>query len=96
MTIEDGRLRLSPRDLSIKVNKAIDIFLNSLAKDSQFLKVAVILSGLGVDGTKGVEALSKKGAYIIAQTAMSADESSMPQSIINSGYADEIRKSIAS
>jgi two-component system CheB/CheR fusion protein len=60
MTIEDGRLRLSPRDLSIKVNKAIDIFLNSLAKDSQFLKVAVILSGLGVDGTKGVEALSKK------------------------------------
>lgn len=57
MTIEDGRLRLSARDLTIKVNKAIDIFFNSLAKDSQFLKVAVILSGLGVDGTEGVEAL---------------------------------------
>lgn len=90
MTIEDGRLRLSPRDLSIKVNKAIDIFFNSLAKDTEFLKVAVILSGMGVDGTEGVKALSKKGAYIIAQTAMSADESSMPYSVINSGYADEI------
>jgi two-component system CheB/CheR fusion protein len=90
MTIEDGRLRLSPRDLSIKVNKAIDIFFSSLAKDTEFLKVAVILSGMGVDGTEGVKALSKKGAYIIAQTAMSADESSMPYSIIHSGYADEI------
>ena len=90
MTIEDGRLRLSPRDLSIKVNKAIDIFFNSLAKDTEFLKVAVILSGMGVDGTEGVKALSKKGAYIIAQTAMSADESSMPYSVINSGYVDEI------
>lgn len=56
----------------------------------------MILSGLGVDGTKGLEALLKKGAYIIAQTAMSADESSMPKSIIDSGYADESLKSIAS
>jgi two-component system CheB/CheR fusion protein len=90
MTLEDGKLRLSPRDLSIKVNKAIDIFFNSLANDRNFLKIAVILSGMGVDGTEGIKALSEKGAYIIAQTPLSADESSMPNSVIDSGYADEV------
>ena len=90
MTIADGKLILDPRDLSIKVNKAIDIFFNSLAKDTMFEKIAVVLSGMGVDGTEGIKALSKKGAYIIAQTALSADESSMPYSVIDSGYADEI------
>jgi two-component system CheB/CheR fusion protein len=90
MTLEDGKLRLSPRDLSIKVNKAIDIFFNSLANDMNFLKVAVILSGMGVDGTEGIKALSEKGAYIIAQTPLSANESSMPNSVIDSGYANEI------
>jgi two-component system CheB/CheR fusion protein len=90
MTLEDGKLRLRPRDLSIKVNKAIDIFFNSLANDTHFLKVAVILSGMGVDGTNGIQALSEKGAYIIAQTPLSAGQSSMPNSVIDSGYVDEI------
>lgn len=90
MTIEKGNLILNPRDLSIKVNKAIDIFFKSLANDIYFEKIAVVLSGMGIDGTEGITALSKKGAYIIAQTTLSADESSMPNSVIKSGYADEV------
>ncbi|HEX8609194.1 MAG TPA: chemotaxis protein CheB [Pedobacter sp.] len=90
MTIEDGKLKLSPRDLSIKLNKAIDIFFTSLAVDIKFQKVAVILSGMGVDGTEGIKALSEKGGYIIAQTPLSASKSSMPNSVIESGYANEV------
>lgn len=90
MFLKDGNLILKPRDLSSKVNKAIDIFFKSLADDTLFSKIAIILSGMGHDGTEGVKALAEKGAYIIAQTGISADYASMPESIVFSGYANEI------
>jgi two-component system CheB/CheR fusion protein len=52
--------------------------------------IAVILSGLGQDGTKGIAAISKNGGVIIAQEAETAVEASMPQGVISSGYADFI------
>ncbi|RZK15496.1 MAG: chemotaxis protein CheB [Flavobacterium sp.] len=90
MTIEDGYLILKPRDLAIKLNKAIDIFFKSLAEDTLYNKIAIILSGMGEDGTEGVKELKKKGAYIIAQTSLSSKHSSMPNSIVDSGLADII------
>jgi two-component system CheB/CheR fusion protein len=90
MTIANGKLQLIPRDLSIHINKAIDIFFKSLAEDTLFKKIAIILSGMGIDGTEGVKSLAVNGAYIIAQTPISARSESMPNSIISSGYANEI------
>lgn len=90
MSINNGSLILTERDLSIKVNMAIDIFFKSLAADTVFKKIAVILSGMGEDGTKGVKMIAKAGGYIIAQIPESAAENSMPISVIISGYADEI------
>ncbi|RZK67274.1 MAG: chemotaxis protein CheB [Pedobacter sp.] len=90
MGIRQGKLILMPRDLSIKVNMAIDIFFKSLAEDSIFDKIAIILSGLGKDGTKGVKMLAEQGAYILVQTSLSASESSMPDSVKVSGYANQI------
>ncbi len=90
MSILDGNLILTKRDLSIKVNMAIDIFFTSLAEDTIFKKIAVILSGMGKDGTKGVKAIAENGGYIIAQSPNSADEDSMPTSIIAAGYANQI------
>lgn len=90
MSITEGRLILSDRDLSIKVNNAIDIFFISLAKDILFKKIVIILSGMGTDGTKGVIALGKKGGYIIAQNPDSAEHGSMPGSVIAGEFIDEI------
>jgi two-component system CheB/CheR fusion protein len=90
MTIDKGKLILTNRDLSIKVNMSIDIFFNSLAKDKMFQKIAIVLSGMGNDGTKGVEALAKAGGYIIAQSPGTADEVGMPTSIITAGYINAI------
>jgi two-component system CheB/CheR fusion protein len=90
MSILDGKLILTKRDLSIKVNMAIDIFFNSLAKDTIFKKIAVILSGMGVDGTKGVKMIADAGGYVIAQSPVSAGEDSMPVSVIQAGYVNEI------
>lgn len=90
MSISGDKLVLKARDLSIKGNNSIDIFFNSLAEDTMFMKVAVILSGMGTDGTIGVKAIAKKGGYIIAQAPSSAEASGMPTSIIISACADRI------
>ncbi|CAM3931768.1 CheB methylesterase [Pedobacter westerhofensis] len=90
MTIDEGNLILTDRDLSVKVNNAIDMFFVSLAEDTLFRKIAIIFSGMGKDGTKGVKALAKAGAYIIAQTPDTAGEESMPESVIAAGYINAI------
>ncbi|MCX2479876.1 chemotaxis protein CheB [Pedobacter sp. MC2016-15] len=90
MTLFGERLILRDRDLSVKTNKAIDIFFVSLAKDTAFKKIAIIFSGMGDDGTTGVRAMAKSGAYIIAQTPHTAGHQSMPESVIEAGFVNAI------
>jgi len=90
MSILAGNLILTDRDLSVKTNKAIDIFFLSLANDTEFKKIAIIFSGMGDDGTIGVKALAKAGGYIIAQTPDTADHASMPASVIEGGYINAV------
>lgn len=49
---------------------------------------AVIMTGMGSDGTKGLEILKKKGAHIIAQDANSCVVYGMPKAPTELGYAD--------
>ncbi len=51
---------------------------------------AVIMTGMGSDGTKGLEILKKKGAFIIAQNEETCVVFGMPKKPIESGLADVI------
>ncbi len=48
--------------------------------------IAIVLTGMGTDGTKGVEALKRAGASVIATSTVWG----MPRSAVNSGYADKV------
>ena len=88
MTLEQGVLRLSPRQ---KVNgkyMAIDGFFNSLADNSSDHAIAVILSGNNEDGTAGIGSIKARGGITIAQDVASAEFSTMPMIAIASGYVD--------
>ncbi|WP_158857298.1 chemotaxis protein CheB [Lunatibacter salilacus] len=89
MTIKDRRLHLTDSH-SNQPNKAIDIFLNSLAEDQGDKSIAVILSGTGTDGTKGIAAIKKFGGQVIVQDPESAKYNGMPNSAIQSGNVDAI------
>ena len=89
MTISGGRLILKERQKS-QPNSAIDIFFNSLAQDLGNKSVAIILSGNGSDGTKGIEAIKKVGGMVIVQDPKSTAFNSMPSNAISSGYYDHI------
>lgn len=74
----------TPRGLRLP----IDFFLRSLADDRQKRSIAVILSGMGSDGTLGVKAVKEHGGLVLAQEPASAKFDSMPRSAIESRMVD--------
>lgn len=71
-------------------NMAIDIFLHSLAKDVGEKSIAVILSGTGTDGTKGIGEIKNAGGLVFVQDPSTAKFDGMPHSAIASGRMDFI------
>lgn len=90
MTVSHGRLRLADKSLVKAPNTAIDHFLYTLAKDKKEKAIAIILSGTGTDGTKGIQAIKENGGMVIVQDPASAKFDGMPNSAIASGNADFI------
>ncbi|HHX87475.1 MAG TPA: chemotaxis protein CheB, partial [Firmicutes bacterium] len=73
------------------VRPAVDVMLQSLA-DSNYRVMAVILTGMGQDGTAGVKILKRRkpGSVIIVQDPQTSIIPSMPDSVIANGCYDEI------
>jgi two-component system CheB/CheR fusion protein len=90
MTIKNGKIKLTEKKVSNVPNNAIDLFFKSLAEEKGSKSIAVILSGTGTDGTKGVEAVKKSGGLVIVQDPVTAKFDGMPNSAIIAGHADFI------
>ncbi|RZK29497.1 MAG: chemotaxis protein CheB, partial [Hymenobacter sp.] len=56
-------------------------------ESNNYKTIAIVLSGMGNDGTKGAAAIAAGGGTIIAQEPLSCSERSMPDSLIASGVA---------
>ncbi len=68
----------------------IDVLFCSLARDQGERAVGVVLSGMGADGTLGVQAIRSQGGLTLAQTPASAQFDSMPASAVATGCVDII------
>src|ERR1700761_3921552 len=90
MTIKGHKLRLADKIKDKSPNTAIDTFFFSLAADKKDKAIAIILSGTGTDGTKGIEAIKEAGGLVIVQEPTTAKFDGMPNSAITSGNADFI------
>jgi two-component system, chemotaxis family, CheB/CheR fusion protein len=90
ITIQNRKLVLKEKEEGRSPNMAIDIFLNSLAKDAGKKAIAIILSGTGSDGTKGITAIKKAGGLVFVQDPSTAKFDGMPHSAISSGKIDFI------
>jgi len=66
----------------------INFFFKTLADDQQEYAVGIILSGMGSDGTLGLEAIKQNAGLSLVQSPESAKFDSMPQSAIHAGLAD--------
>ncbi len=94
LTIFHGKLLLKDQEFDRSanggINLPIDIFLRSLAEDMGEKAIAIILSGTGSDGTRGIRTIKEQGGMIMVQSEESAKFDGMPKSAITTGLADFI------
>ncbi|HTB60403.1 MAG TPA: chemotaxis protein CheB, partial [Polyangia bacterium] len=88
MIISGGRLLLSEQERHQERTLPIDIFFRSLAQDCGPRAVAVVLSGGGSDGSRGIRDVHEAGGLVIVQDVESAQFDGMPRTAADSGLAD--------
>ncbi len=88
MSILHGSLHLLPPAAPRGLRLPIDFFFRSLAEDQHERGMGVILSGMGSDGTLGLQAIKEKGGIVLVQDPASAKFDSMPRGAIEAGLAD--------
>lgn len=88
MTIKSGRLIVEDVDEITGLNFPIDTFLRSLAIDQGEKSIAVILSGTGTDGARGIRDIKEHGGIIFVQDEKTAKFDGMPKSAISTGVVD--------
>jgi len=88
MSILNGVLHLfeptAPRGLRLP----IDFFFRSLAEDQHQHSLGIILSGMGSDGTLGLQAIKEQEGLVVVQDPDTAQFDSMPRNAIDAGLAD--------
>ncbi|MDP3824808.1 MAG: chemotaxis protein CheB [Burkholderiales bacterium] len=88
LTLVAGVLHLAPPVQPRGLRLPIDLLFSSLARDQGERAVGVVLSGMGSDGTLGLQAIKSQGGLTLAQTPESAQFDSMPRSAIGAGCVD--------
>ena len=92
------RLEMAPGDrISIQITDdppenncrpAVDYLFRSVANHFPGRAMAVILTGMGSDGTLGLRLLKRRGCYVIAQDEGSCVVYGMPKAAVEAGVAD--------
>lgn len=90
MIIAQGRLLLSDRAKEQELSLPIDVFFRSLAQDCQSRSIAVVLSGGGSDGSRGICDVHDVGGLVLVQDQESAQFDGMPRTARDAGVADAI------
>jgi two-component system CheB/CheR fusion protein len=87
-----GRLVLQEQDRTTGrgVNFPVDVFLESLARERGASAIAVILSGTGTDGSRGIRALKAAGGVVLVQDPETAKFDAMPRSALQTDAHDGV------
>jgi two-component system CheB/CheR fusion protein len=90
MIISNGRLLLSEQTAADRAtaNMPIDLFFKSLANECRERAIAVVLSGTGSDGSRGITTVHDEGGLVLVQDPEDAKFDGMPRSAIATGIVD--------
>ena len=90
ITSLSGRVQLSSLPPVNGVRPAADVTLQAVAPVWRDRMLAVILTGMGVDGREGCKAVKAHGGMVIAQDQASSTVWGMPGSVVEAGLADKV------
>jgi two-component system chemotaxis response regulator CheB len=88
MEIKNQRIRLFQSEPVNFCMPSIDVLFFSLANNVYVKPVAVLLSGMGNDGAKGLKAIHDNGGYTICQDESTSAVFGMPKAAIEYNAAD--------
>jgi len=86
----DATLSLSQSELVHFVRPSADLLFESMAASFRDRAIAVVLSGMGIDGAMGLRAVRKMGGTIIVQDEATSEFFGMPAAAIGTGTANFI------
>ena len=69
---------------------SVDVLFQSLARNARSNAIAVLLTGMGTDGAKGLLAMREKGAYTLAQDEQTCIVFGMPKEAIRLGAVNDV------
>jgi len=90
MMLSQGRLLLADQDSARSLNLPIDIFFRSLAQDAGHRAIAIVLSGTGSDGSRGIRDVHDAGGLVLVQDLESARFDGMPRSATSTELVDVV------
>lgn len=90
ITIEADRLHLVCKKPEEGLSLPIDVFFESLAKQWETRGIAVVLSGTGSDGSRGIRKVHEAGGLVISQSLETAKFDGMPKSAEKTGVVDMV------
>lgn len=86
----DYRIRLTEDPPVNSCRPSVDVLFNSVTQVASNPILAVILTGMGEDGARGVGKLKQKKCYCLSQSKESCVVYGMPQAVESRGLADEV------
>jgi two-component system CheB/CheR fusion protein len=90
MIIRQRKLLLNDKDPRVALTLPIDLFFRSLGQDVGERAVAVILSGSGSDGSRGVQEISRMGGVVFCESPDTAQFNGMPLSTMRTGVVEQV------
>lgn len=94
MRIKDGKsgykVNLNEDEKVKGLRPAVDVLMDSVAEDSYYNKMSIILTGMGNDGAEGVKKMKRSGSYNIIQDEASCVIYGMPRAAYETKCIDEI------
>ncbi|MEI8094817.1 MAG: chemotaxis-specific protein-glutamate methyltransferase CheB [Spirochaetales bacterium] len=84
------RLELNDEPPEHNCRPAVNQLFRSAAEGFSGTSVAVVMTGMGSDGTEGLRALRQAGCYALAQDEASSIVWGMPGSVVRAGLVDRV------
>ena len=94
MTLHPGgahyTVRTNKNPLVHHQRPAVDVLFESVARHAGARAMGILLTGMGMDGARGMAAMKAAGAFTIAQDEASSVVYGMPREAVNAGGVDLI------
>ncbi|MGM0471395.1 MAG: protein-glutamate methylesterase/protein-glutamine glutaminase [Bacillota bacterium] len=87
---QNGKVKLEQSAKKHNVRPAIDLTMKTAAQHFGSKVVGVVLTGMGKDGTEGLEAIQSAGGYTIAQDKATSVVYGMPRAAYEAGVVDQV------